>query len=101
MSPHAVNVRHSWSKFFEIMKYLAYLTLTTLMLCGCANDRFSSRTPKSPELSAPFILSSMKKVADWQLTNDSPSLKNYRLNECTYGAFYAGVMALDDISDTP
>ena len=82
------------------MKYLA-LTLTALALCGCAHERLSSQTTTSPGLSAPFILNSMKKVADWQLTNDSPSLKNYRLNEWTYGAFYVGVMALDDIAGTP
>ena len=83
------------------MKYLALLTLTALTICGCANERLSSKNPTSPELAAPFILNSMRKVADWQLTNDSPSLRNNRFNDWTYGAFYAGVMALDDISDTP
>src|SRR4029079_13301746 len=80
-------------------KYLALLTLTALSLSGCAHDRLSSKTP--PELSAPGILDSMKKVADWQLTNDSPSLSHYKLNEWTYGAFYVGVMAMDSVAGTP
>src|SRR5438270_9406611 len=83
------------------MKYLALLTLAALIFSGCAHGRLSSKTPSSPELSKPVILESMKKVADWQLTNDSPSLSHYQLNSWTYGAFYVGVMALDSISDTP
>ncbi len=80
---------------------LALLTLTALTFTGCANEGLSSQTPTSPELSGPVILDSMKKVADWQLTNDSPSLAHYQLNSWTYGAFYAGVMALDSVADTP
>ena len=82
------------------MKNLAILALTALIFTGCATGH-SSKTQSSPELSAPVILESMKKVADWQLTNDSPSLSHYQINSWTYGAFYVGVMALDSISDTP
>src|SRR4051812_41030115 len=83
------------------MKNLAILILAALAFTGCAHQRLSGNTPSSPELSASIILDSMKKVADWQLTNDSPSLSHYQLNSWTYGAFYVGVMALDSISDTP
>jgi unsaturated rhamnogalacturonyl hydrolase len=83
------------------MKNLALLTLTALTLTGCAHDRLSTKRRSSPELSAPVILDSMKKVADWQLTNDSPSLSRSQLNGWTYGAFYVGVMALDSIADSP
>ena len=43
----------------------------------------------------------MEKVADWQLTNASPSDKKHigSGTEWTYGAFYAGVMALDSIAE--
>lgn len=82
------------------MKYLAILTLAALTLTGCA-DRVLCSGLRSfpPEKTA--ILDSMKKVADWQLTNDSPSLSRTPINGWTYGAFYVGVMALDSISDTP
>ena len=83
------------------MKYLALLTLTALTLTGCVQDRLSSKEPLPTELYSSSILNSMIKVADWQLTNDSPSLGHYKLNEWTYGAFYAGVMALDSIANTP
>ena len=81
------------------MKYLALLTLAVLALAGCAQERLASKTMRPPELSAPMILDSMKKVADWQLTNDSPSAHS-QLNNWTYGAFYAGVMALDSVAGT-
>ena len=82
------------------MKYLAILTFAALTQTGCADRLLCSglRKIEPPETA---ILDSMKKVADWQLTNDSPSLSHYQLNSWTYGAFYVGVMALDNISDTP
>lgn len=85
------------------MKQLALLSFLTLALCGCAQDRLSVSQASSPELSASHILKSMEKVADWQLTNGSPSDAHYHEggNGWTYGAFYAGVMALDSIANTP
>src|SRR3954452_3737892 len=82
------------------MKNVTLLTLLVLTLTGCANRVVCSGLRKI-EPSKTAILDSMKKVADWQLTNDSPSLSHYQLNSWTYGAFYVGVMALDSISDTP
>gem|GEM_PF-4614760 len=81
------------------MKNLALLTLLAVMLAGCAQNRNLASRPA--ELSAPVILNSMKKVADWQLTNASPSDAHYQGNSWTYGAFYVGVMALDGIAKTP
>jgi unsaturated rhamnogalacturonyl hydrolase len=77
------------------MKKLALLTLLASLFPACAQERASS-TP-----SQPAVLAIMKKVADWQLTNASPSAAHYTENGWTYGAFYAGVMALDSIADTP
>ena len=47
------------------------------------------------------VLAVMKKVADWQLVNPSASSNRYTENEWTWGACYAGMMALGDISDDP
>jgi unsaturated rhamnogalacturonyl hydrolase len=56
----------------------------------------AARNGTSPQA----ILTVMKSVADWQLTHPSPSAERYKENMWTWGAFYAGVMALDDIADT-
>src|ERR1044071_5391297 len=60
----------------------------------------SSTAAVSSELSPQAILATMKKVADWQLVHPSPSADRYTENAWTYGAFYAGVMALGDIAGT-
>ena len=83
------------------MKNLAFLTLLAVTLSACAQDHAASSAAPSTGISSASILDSMKKVADWQLTNTSPSLKNYSENGWTYGAFYDGVMALDGIAGTP
>jgi rhamnogalacturonyl hydrolase YesR len=87
---------------FEFMKYLALFGLLVVAVCGCAHVG-ASRDAALPErgLSAPAILGTMQKVADWQLTNASPSGAHYKDNGWTYAAFYAGVMALDSIAETP
>jgi rhamnogalacturonyl hydrolase YesR len=87
---------------FEFMKYLVLFAFFALAASGCAHLGASADAPP-PErgLSAPAILGSMEKVADWQLTNASPSAPHYKDNGWTYAAFYAGVMALDSIADTP
>jgi rhamnogalacturonyl hydrolase YesR len=55
----------------------------------------------SAEFSPPAILSTLKRVADWQLPRPSTSTQRYGERAWTYGAWYAGVMALSEISDTP
>src|ERR1700743_1057771 len=79
------------------MKYFAFCGVLALLFSGCAN--LTASHDATATLSAPAILESMKKVADWQLTNASPS--HYKDHSWTYGAFYAGVMALDGIAGTP
>src|SRR5262249_29893570 len=81
----------------EFMKNLAALTLLSFVITACAQDHMAPPSAESPAA----ILATMKKVADWQLTNASPSAKSYKENGWTYGAFYAGVMALDSIAGTP
>ncbi|HLX70363.1 MAG TPA: glycoside hydrolase family 88 protein [Verrucomicrobiae bacterium] len=79
------------------MKNSALLALFALTISASAQVPAAS----SASLSSPAILATMEKVADWQLTNASPSDKNYKENSWTYGAFYAGVLALDSIAGTP
>ena len=85
------------------MKNLALAALLVLTVSACAQDRPPASQTTAVE-SPPAILAKMKQVADWQLTNASPSAahsRNAKENVWTYGAFYAGVMALDSIADTP
>ena len=81
------------------MKNLALLTLVAFTFSACAQEKAALNAGPAKELSPSFILDSMKKVADWQLTNASPSNGQYnnREDSWTYGAFYAGVMALDSM----
>src|SRR6185437_7181889 len=83
------------------MKNLMFLALLPLLLSACAQNRNLRQGDAAPELPPGRILSSMEKVADWQLTNASPSDAHYQHNGWTYGAFDAGVMALDSIANTP
>ena len=55
-----------------------------------------AKTENSPAAT----LAIMEKVANWQLVHPSPSIGRYKENSWTYGALYAGVMALDDVADT-
>src|SRR5215469_15427931 len=85
------------------MKNLVLAALLVLTASAWAQDRPAvSQTGTTESPSA--ILAKMKQVADWQLTNASPSAAHNRKdneNAWTYGAFYAGVMALDSIAGTP
>ena len=83
------------------MKYLSFCSLIVLLTSGCAHLGANPNGAVTGGLSARAILKSMEKVADWQLTNASPSETHYRDNGWTYGAFYTGVMALDSIADSP
>ncbi len=51
----------------------------------------------SAQVGAESILATMKKVADWQLTQPS----KHATDDWTYGALYAGMMALGEVSDIP
>jgi rhamnogalacturonyl hydrolase YesR len=77
------------------MKHLALLTFLSVSVCTRAQAILPA--PDSP----PIILEIMERVADWQLTNASPSAAHYKENGWTYAAFYTGVMALDSIANRP
>ncbi len=51
----------------------------------------------SAEFSPQSVLGAMKKVADWQLTQPPKR----PTDDWTYGALYAGMMALGEVSDIP
>lgn len=78
------------------MKNLALLALFALTISTRA------QVPAPSDLFSPTAtLAIMEKVADWQLTNASPSTGHNKENAWTYGAFYTGVIALDSIGATP
>jgi unsaturated rhamnogalacturonyl hydrolase len=82
------------------MKNLAFLPLAVLIFSGCTHLQKCGGAEADEQLSPKAILASMEKVADWQLTNASPSDVHYPRNGWTWGAFYDGVMALDSIAGT-
>src|SRR5581483_11927441 len=55
----------------------------------------------SNDLSRPAILATLKQAADWQCDHPASSKERYGEQAWTYGAFYAGLMALSRIADTP
>lgn len=92
------------SKLFERMKNLSVFAVLVLAASAWSQEPTANAAGTLPEGSAfspPAILATMEKVADWQLTNASPSARSYKENGWTYGAFYAGVMALDSVAGTP
>ncbi len=60
-----------------------------------AGEKFSAN------ISTTAICKVMKAAADWQLVHPSPGNQKYGEQAWTYAAFYTGVMALSEISDTP
>lgn len=79
----------------RFIKTLAFAAIP--LIAGCAFNSDKSANQNSPAT----VLATMKKVANWQLVHPSPSIARYKENSWTYGALYAGVMALDDVADTP
>jgi rhamnogalacturonyl hydrolase YesR len=53
--------------------------------------------PIPADMTPATVLATVERVADWQLAHPSPRLPTH----WTQGAFYAGMMALADISDRP
>jgi rhamnogalacturonyl hydrolase YesR len=80
------------------MKNLAVTAFLAIAFTTFAQSAESMLKASPAEDSPSHILSAMEKVADWQLTNASPSAAHYQENGWTYAAFYAGVMALDSIA---
>src|SRR5256885_2290670 len=81
------------------MKQLSALLVLVLAVAVSCQSTPSAAGADSP--AAAQVLTVMKSVADWQLVHPSPSANKYTEDAWTYGAFYAGVMALADISDDP
>jgi unsaturated rhamnogalacturonyl hydrolase len=73
---------------------LAIAYAAQVWVCAAAPD--SSAKP-SAALSSSAILTTLKKVADWQLAQPPKP----RADDWTYGALYTGMMALSRISDVP
>jgi unsaturated rhamnogalacturonyl hydrolase len=82
------------------MKKIALLILAVSVVPLTAQPtNFSSQS--AADFAPAAILATMKRVADWQLEHPSPTFAHNKETNWTYGAFYTGVMALDQIADTP
>jgi len=69
-----------------------------VVLPSLAVSRLIATPPAPPPNPAPAtVLAAMERVADWQLANPS----THPPTDWTQGAFYAGVMALAGISESP
>jgi rhamnogalacturonyl hydrolase YesR len=84
------------------MKPIAILLLASIACCLFAQS--PDAPPVVPAVGAPSaqvtpqsILATMKQVADWQLVQPPKRATD----EWTYGALYAGMMALSHVSDSP
>src|SRR4051812_21600818 len=81
------------------MRKIALLIMAVSIASLSAQPTNSNPRP-SAEISPTAVLATMKLVADWQLTNASPTAARYKENTWTYGALYTGIMALDGIAGT-
>jgi rhamnogalacturonyl hydrolase YesR len=82
------------------MKKIALLIMALSTASLWAQTTNSSARP-SAEISPSAVLTTMKLVADWQLANPSPTIARNKEDGWTYGALYTGIMALNEIADTP
>ena len=82
------------------MKKMALCILAVSTMALWAQPTNSSPEP-SAEISPAAVLATMQRVADWQLTNSAASHERYGERAWTYGALYAGMMALAEITDSP
>ncbi len=73
-----------------------FLILSLAALAVPARAQTSNAPPTAASIQAITL-----RVADWQLAHRSPSGQRYGERAWTYATFYAGVMALSEIADTP
>ena len=78
------------------MKKLATLLIVTLGFNLCGLGAAESSDPPA-KVSPTVVLATMKKVADWQLAQPP----RHATDDWTYGALYAGMMALSHVADSP
>jgi hypothetical protein len=84
------------------MKEFAILLLATgasALFAQPANSLADAPATSRPsaELTPAAILATTTKVADWQLVQTN----RHKTDDWTYGALYAGMMALSQIADSP
>jgi len=77
------------------MKKLATLLIVTLGFNLCGLGAAESSDPPA-KVSPTVVLATMKKVADWQLAQPP----RHATDDWTYGALYAGMMALSHVADS-
>jgi unsaturated rhamnogalacturonyl hydrolase len=82
------------------MKKITLLIMAVSTASLRAQTTNSTASP-SAVISASAVLTTMKLVADWQLVHPSPTGQRYGEKAWTYGAFYAGVVALSEIAGAP
>ena len=76
-----------------------YLTALLSLTLGCTSAWLRAAPPSTPpaDLTPAAVLSTMERVADWQLANPSTHLPT----DWTQGAGYTGMMALASTSSSP
>ncbi len=77
------------------MRHIALL-LTAAITAVCVQPAVAAGKP-SPEIAPRPVLEAMKQVADWQLAQPA----KHKTDDWTYGALYAGMMALSQVADSP
>jgi hypothetical protein len=77
------------------MRHIALL-LTAAITAVCVQPAGAAGKP-SPEIAPRPVLEAMKQVADWQLAQPA----KHKTDDWTYGALYAGMMALSQVADSP
>jgi rhamnogalacturonyl hydrolase YesR len=80
------------------MRFSICLALFSLASSLCAQQPVTgAASGLSPEIQPAAVLAAMKQVADWQLTQ----VPRHPTDDWTFGALYAGMMALSDVADVP
>jgi rhamnogalacturonyl hydrolase YesR len=77
-------------------KQLISKALITGMLLSVWTSACEAAEP-TEKLTPPAVLETMKAVADWQLVQPP----RHKTDDWTYGALYAGMMALSQVADSP
>ncbi len=85
----------TYGKTMKLLNNLLFLFLGSSLMAQ--QPAASSNSGLSSDVKPGEVLAAMKKVADWQLTQPP----RHATDDWTYGALYAGMMALSQVADSP